>query len=494
VKYHSCYNYLRLIIFVSLIMFNVTPGDVFASGDTLTITTTPADWFGLVPGISYLCIADDPDNRIIIQPFDSFLGEPWLTPGQVNIIGIPGAQIELKFTLPSELVPDWWGTLSMKYTNQSASVIDSRNPSEPYAWFNPSQPFTITLDTVGTAKILFCGNPEVSNDAPQAGSFWGYGLVTAEYIDSLRRLLVGENVSIRDSARLEFFASIYDCDGCLVAEPDTSVILFSNLRPGINYVVYADTILSISPINPNNPEIIEQNVIDIHSMAGGAGICAFLTLPQKLLPRTGFGEIKLSYDSTSFAAIDPLTGSVSRRCIDCPNELYFESNQIGTSQLRITGNPNVSADVLEGDTLYGTGKIVFAYCGLTSNKNILSLNRMLSLHNGVILEFQAIINSPSTYIASDDFIIVPKSFALFQNHPNPFNPVTKIRYQVPVQSEISLRVYNVLGMEVAILADGMINAGTHEAEWDASGFPSGVYFYRLGTGQHTEVKKMILTK
>lgn len=89
---------------------------------------------------------------------------------------------------------------------------------------------------------------------------------------------------------------------------------------------------------------------------------------------------------------------------------------------------------------------------------------------------------------------LPERFTLSQNFPNPFNPNTMISFQLPVSGKILLRVYNQLGQEVASLTDGFRQAGRYKLEWNASGFPSGVYFYRLQVGSFAETKKLILLK
>lgn len=89
---------------------------------------------------------------------------------------------------------------------------------------------------------------------------------------------------------------------------------------------------------------------------------------------------------------------------------------------------------------------------------------------------------------------IPEKFDLSQNYPNPFNPATKIRYDVPVTGNISLKVYNSLGMEVADLFQGMKNPGSYEIEFNAQSLASGVYFYKLTSGNFSVTKKMILVK
>lgn len=88
----------------------------------------------------------------------------------------------------------------------------------------------------------------------------------------------------------------------------------------------------------------------------------------------------------------------------------------------------------------------------------------------------------------------PSVFALHQNYPNPFNPSTTIGFSVPTASRVSLKVYNLLGEAVATLADGQYAPGTHTVQWNATGFSSGVYFYKLETGNFTQTRKLLLAK
>ena len=86
------------------------------------------------------------------------------------------------------------------------------------------------------------------------------------------------------------------------------------------------------------------------------------------------------------------------------------------------------------------------------------------------------------------------SYQLSQNYPNPFNPNTVTKYQLPVNSHVSLRVYDVLGREVSVIVDEMKNAGTYEVRLDASRLSSGVYLYRLQIGEFAVTKRLVVQK
>ena len=94
----------------------------------------------------------------------------------------------------------------------------------------------------------------------------------------------------------------------------------------------------------------------------------------------------------------------------------------------------------------------------------------------------------------DDIKQAPLSYDLSQNYPNPFNPSTTIKYSVPRAAFVSLKVYDVLGREVAHLVNVEKSAGNYEVEWNAENFASGIYLYKIQTGNFTQTKKMILMR
>ena len=94
---------------------------------------------------------------------------------------------------------------------------------------------------------------------------------------------------------------------------------------------------------------------------------------------------------------------------------------------------------------------------------------------------------------------MPAHYKLFQNYPNPFNPTTKIKFEILGQARndnmlVTLKVYDILGREVAILFNEEKPAGEYEVEFNAANLPSGIYFYQLKAGYYSDTKKMVLLR
>jgi hypothetical protein len=99
-----------------------------------------------------------------------------------------------------------------------------------------------------------------------------------------------------------------------------------------------------------------------------------------------------------------------------------------------------------------------------------------------------------TSIQTEKGLLLPKKTTLHQNHPNPFNPSTTLSFDLPKQSFVMLKVYDVVGHEIATLVNEPLPAGTHSAFWNASTVSSGVYFYTLQTDSYSETKRLVLVK
>jgi hypothetical protein len=131
----------------------------------------------------------------------------------------------------------------------------------------------------------------------------------------------------------------------------------------------------------------------------------------------------------------------------------------------------------------------------TQWKNLLEWTPTTALN----LRMRAVVLSASGLVSVENIGTVPRQFELAQNYPNPFNPSTSIRYSVPVESRIHLRVFDLVGREVASLVDQLQAPGSYLVSWQGTDnlgvtLPSGVYFYRLESAGNQLTKKMILLK
>jgi|WetSurMetagenome_2_1015567.scaffolds.fasta_scaffold16044_1 photosystem II stability/assembly factor-like uncharacterized protein len=166
-----------------------------------------------------------------------------------------------------------------------------------------------------------------------------------------------------------------------------------------------------------------------------------------------------------------------------------------------------SFEVLEMNLFAGTGG-GGVFLSINNGTNWIAVNEGLTNQNIISLIVSDIFLFVGTYdggvwrrplselITSVDnsSIEMPIGFALDQNFPNPFNPSTIISYQLPVSGDVTLKVYDVLGNEVATLVNEEKPAGSYEVKFDATGLSSGIYFYKLQVGSLVETKKMLLLK
>ncbi len=189
--------------------------------------------------------------------------------------------------------------------------------------------------------------------------------------------------------------------------------------------------------------------------------------------------------------------------------IYFSSNS-GTNWISRSIGSSASLDCVNffnGKTgwICGTGGLVMR----TTNAGI-NWNSQVS---GTLVRLRTIqiLNMNNLWIAGDSGVIlhtttggltftkeytkeIPLTFILKQNYPNPFNPVTKIEFDVSRTEFIVLRIFDVQGKEISTLVNEKLNPGKYSVDWNASAFPSGVYFYRLFTNSFSETKKMLLVK
>jgi len=162
----------------------------------------------------------------------------------------------------------------------------------------------------------------------------------------------------------------------------------------------------------------------------------------------------------------------------------------GEKKLYLNGKPLIFSVILESKDLNGNWKLVFCNMAGTLNAiNFCNRNSAIAVgQKGTIAVYEKAL-AQDTVICVDS----PSKIKL-QNYPNPFNPSTVINFTLPEQSDVELKVYDVLGNEIVTLVNEEKPAGKYEVEWNASNLPSGVYVYSLRAGTNIQIKKMLLLK
>lgn len=131
---------------------------------------------------------------------------------------------------------------------------------------------------------------------------------------------------------------------------------------------------------------------------------------------------------------------------------------------------------------------------LNPNLNLTQVSyRLKQIDNDGSFAYSKVVTVDLTSITSVEEDI-QYQFAVEQNFPNPFNPTTQIKYSIPTNSLVTLIIYDLLGSQVKTLVNDFQNAGKYSSEFNAEGFSSGVYFYRLSAGRFSETRKLLLLR
>ncbi|KAA3615590.1 MAG: T9SS C-terminal target domain-containing protein [Calditrichaeota bacterium] len=170
------------------------------------------------------------------------------------------------------------------------------------------------------------------------------------------------------------------------------------------------------------------------------------------------------------------------------NDMYFENNLHGWAVGEDTSFNYVILETFDGGTSWSIQLDHFEYP--------LYVIDFKDGFGWVTGEFGLILRTSdgNTWIDQKTGKAYPSKFNLSQNYPNPFNPKTSIEYQLPRTCLVDISIYNLLGQRVATLVNKKQTAGAYNVEWDASGFASGIYLYRIKTATYFETKKLVLLK
>ncbi|MHC1737765.1 MAG: T9SS type A sorting domain-containing protein [Ignavibacteriaceae bacterium] len=266
-------------------------------------------------------------------------------------------------------------------------------------------------------------------------------------------------VDLREDIVLE--GETYTIKNTIITDPR-----FVNAQPFIEAVAGSKFLIEDGALNENIT--IDWFFWNIDCSNG-----AFITFGGNNLFFNGYYVVNNSPDTYNFA-----NGKVARFTIP-------KSDKFDTLLINNGINPDsqlvfMFANGLSGDTL-----------GLYSYETDTSVVFEAS-HFSQILGGDK--NLYSILSTDEETATVPKEYSLKQNYPNPFNPTTTIQYGLPERTFVEIKVFNILGKEVASLVNSTQDAGVHKVNFDASKLTSGIYLYKLMTSKFSEFKKMILVK
>lgn len=178
----------------------------------------------------------------------------------------------------------------------------------------------------------------------------------------------------------------------------------------------------------------------------------------------------------------------------------------------LPSDPYISSIVQRGSTLIGSGKFGARGIFITTNEGVTW--DTTGTQNGLPFlsdMYKLLIEDDTLYLAASNGVYkrnlsdlitgitqtstgIPDNFTLYQNFPNPFNPSTAIKFDMPVNDNVSLKVYDMAGKYVATLVNNNLSSGSYSVAFNASGLSSGIYFYTLSTSSYTRTMKMTLLK
>ncbi|MBS1553025.1 MAG: choice-of-anchor D domain-containing protein [Bacteroidetes bacterium] len=246
-----------------------------------------------------------------------------------------------------------------------------------------------------------------------------------------------------------------------------------------------------------------NNGVQIWTQDLGASIDGNIRLMDDI-SADGFKDIvssgaKALYRIDSRSGLNFWSNPLDNNYIHCVAELSDLTGN-GIKEI-VCGTQNSNLYVLNGDS----GRVLFTYnFGTVTTNTVEQVSALKSIDGNVSTEFLGgsrtgklicFSGGPNGVIGINNISgTVPEKFSLEQNYPNPFNPVTHLEFGISHPGFVSLKVFDVLGKEVAVLVNEKLSPGIYKAEFDGSSLSSGIYFYKLEAGSFIETKRMILLK
>ena len=311
-------------------------------------------------------------------------------------------------------------------------------------------------------------------------------------------------------------ATTYHSVGCLFLGDSAVVMATVAFTNGLTQFVLGMMDSSGSPVSSfGNNGIVLTGTSGLYNFSGGESLA--LTNDDKiLLSGTSPDNGPTSFSTFRFylnGEIDSTFGANGRTDIQfASGDVCHNMKVDGNGKILLVGKTNISFGraALARLNPDGTPDTSFAPEGkftidLNNNTGTQYLTNSIPLDNGDILAvgYDFASNSGDFMITrltqnptgiDEQTNIHPQDYVLYQNYPNPFNPTTKIKFSLPVRDYVTLKVFDILGNEVAILVNEEKERGVYNVNFDASQLAGGIYLYRLQAGSFVETKKMILIK
>jgi hypothetical protein len=359
--------------------------------------------------------------------------------------------------------------------------------------------------------FVLLANPGPSNNGGSAGWAMFLNLIAdPTYQVTISAMTTASGAAANASFNIEFFVRQGNALGGPVGSgPGSSPAGWTSL--GVFPVTQGTTASGVSLLFPTPPIIINPgDTAGVAMLFTGAGPRYFGTgtPPYEVYSNTGLtlvtGDVRsapftpsgsfftsralvgeIHYDAVVPVELASFTASVNENTVELSWITATEVNNSGFNVERKTQNTEwENIGFVEGHgTTTETQSYSFIDRGLISGSYSYRLKQVD--FDGTFIYHE---------LAENIEIGTIKTYALEQNYPNPFNPATIINYQIPVEGQVSLKVYDMLGNEVATLVNEMKTAGEHQVEFNAGAIASGIYFYRLQAGSFVETKRMMLMK
>ena len=432
--------------------------------DGLTPTSLYEHPIAVLLGPTCISMGDVTAQRFRYHPMAAFFGKP------------PGAS--LGDNLFIENFTDWnlrYSIGDMFHVNQPDQYLNRTEfPIDYPVWHNPAAAAN-GRDAVVERSLEWITNLAYAHDVSVSNSYFTYG-------DSVHISAVVENPNQHE---LNVSISLDNFDFMTI---DSSV-LFNDGLHGDGEA--GDSLWAVY----YTPTISEESfLVSVTTEDSAAG--TIRTLPH-VSPFTGIGPVV--YDGHHDFGISP-----------SPPYPYFGFKLVLKNMGLISPARSVTAEIVLNDTFLV--KVIEnnnqEFGDINPGENRESPNWYFfyvdSIPRNLNFDFKLNIYSNGYLFWQKDTSVVvgievsesalPRTYELYQNYPNPFNPVTVIKFDLPKTSQVSLKIFNILGEEVTTLVSGQLLSGSYQYEWDASGLASGVYLYRIEAEDFVETRKMILMR